>query len=173
MRSVTHSVVVCTSTHHGEPRAMTMSSFTSLTLTPTPLVTFNVATPSRTLDAIAWSGEFNVHILAGDARGMALADILARGNTDGGMAMPLEMEEGGTGPPLLRQDGVLYVLRCRLAHEAASKGLVKVRDHMIVIGEVMELIPMESEGGEGEFGLVYADREYRSVGDVIPRGGAR
>ncbi|KJZ77700.1 hypothetical protein HIM_02877 [Hirsutella minnesotensis 3608] len=57
MRLLASPVVVCTATHGSEPRAMTMSSFTSLTLTPTPLITFNVATPSRTLDAIASSRE--------------------------------------------------------------------------------------------------------------------
>ncbi|KAF4591913.1 heat shock protein 90 [Ophiocordyceps camponoti-floridani] len=48
---------------------MTMSSLTSLSLSPTPLVTFNVATPSRTLDAMAGSGRFNMHILTGDTAG--------------------------------------------------------------------------------------------------------
>jgi flavin reductase (DIM6/NTAB) family NADH-FMN oxidoreductase RutF len=148
---------------------MTMSSFTSLTLTPTPLVTFNVRTPSRTLDAIASSRQFNVHILVGDKRGKAVADHFTQGNMDGKGLWGMKYEDDGTinGSPLLRDEGIMYVLRCRLFEEGVEGGLPQVRDHVMVVGEVLEVV-----GGEGEesleFGLAYADRKYREVGDVIP-----
>ncbi|KAK0652022.1 flavin reductase like domain-containing protein [Cercophora newfieldiana] len=191
MRLLPHSVVVCTSTSPAKthrpptPRAMTMSSFTSLALTPTPVVSFNIATPSRTFDAVEATRKFNIHILADDVSGARIADWLARGNSGGrkvfeGLAEECECVvvegegEGGRGeePPVLRGKGVLYVLRCRLLEEP-ERGLVKVRDHVIVLGEVMEIL----EGGVVEdgkrrhrheqFGLLYADRRYRQLGNCI------
>lgn len=168
MRLLTNPVVVCTSTHGSTPRAMTMSSFTSLTLSPTPLVTFNVATPSRTLDAVSASGEFNIHVLAGDEAGAAVADHFTRGNVDGvfdGLE-GAEVESVAGLPPLLKGEGVLRVLRCRVLKDGPHGGLMRVRDHVIVVGEVVEMIPGKKSD---EFGLAYADRKYRLVGGVVAK----
>lgn len=144
---------------------MTMSSFTSLTLSPTPLITFNIATPSRTLDAIRTSGAFTVHVLAGDARGAAVASHFTRGNLGGNV---LEGFEGGCdeegGSPVLTSEGVMFALRCKVLKDAAEGGLIRVRDHVIVVGEVMEMVPVAGEMG---FGLVYGDRQYRQIGEVL------
>lgn len=145
-----------------------MSSFTSLTLKAKPVITFNVATPSRTLDSIEASREFNIHILAGDSSGAAVADHFTRGNVSDVFAgledVVLEQSDDGRTPPLLRGKGVVHVLRCRLLDDEPSRGFMKVRDHMIVAAEVVEMIPgVESK----EFGLAYADRKYRQVGSVI------
>lgn len=173
LRLFTNPIVVCTATHHGTPRAMTMSSFTSLTLFPTPIVSFNVATPSRTLDAITSSKEFNIHVLAGDESGASVADHFTRGNVDGVFdtiegatyTRGKEQEQDGTcSAPLLEGEGVLRVLRCRLLRDGTTGGLVRVRDHVIVVGEVVETIPGNQTK---EFGLAYADRRYRQVGSVI------
>ncbi|KHN97218.1 Flavin reductase-like, FMN-binding protein [Metarhizium album ARSEF 1941] len=170
-RLLTNPIVVCTAAHNGTPRAMTMSSFTSLTLSPTPLVSFNIATPSRTLDAITSSGEFNIHVLASDESGAALADHFIRGNTDdvfdtiAGATYTMDRgEPGRNSAPLLKGEGVLRVLRCKLLRDGATRGLVRVRDHVIVVGEVVEMIPGNKTK---EFGLAYADRRYRQVGGVI------
>lgn len=170
MRLLPHSVVVCTAMHNNTPRAMTMSSFTSLTLQPTPLVSFNVASPSRTLDAIAAARAFNIHVMAGDARGARLADRFTKGNAGAALFDGLEWTtmttcEGEGGAPVLREEGVLRVLRCRVLNEADGSGLVRVRDHVIVVGEVVEVLDGRDEG-EG-FGLAYADRRYRQVGSEI------
>lgn len=148
---------------------MTMSSFTSLTLTPTPLITFNVRTPSRTLDAIASSGYFNIHVLAGDERGKVVADQFTQGNTDGkGLwGVKYKAGDGKDRAPLLQDEGIMYVLRCRLFDEGVEGGLPQVRDHVMVVGEVVEIVDGEA-GDSLEFGLAYADRKYREVGEVIP-----
>ncbi|KAK3940806.1 flavin reductase like domain-containing protein [Diplogelasinospora grovesii] len=203
MRLVTHSVVACTSTLPGTaesgglpaPRAMTMSSFTSLALTPTPVVSFNILTPSRTLDAIRASRRFNIHILSGDRKGAKVADRLTRGNLEGikvfqgledecdsQVILPnlevnyLEVQKGQQGgheqtePPLISGPGVLYVFRCKLFDEAHG-GLVKVRDHVIVLGEVIEIVDGREEHDSTEqFGLIYADRTYRQLGNCMVRG---
>ncbi|KXJ92919.1 flavin reductase like domain-domain-containing protein [Microdochium bolleyi] len=61
------------------PRAMTASSFTSLTLHPAPTILFNVTLPSRSHSAILASRAFNVHILSADQHGAKVADLFARG----------------------------------------------------------------------------------------------
>ncbi|KAF5018207.1 hypothetical protein F66182_9819 [Fusarium sp. NRRL 66182] len=167
MRLLPHSVVVCTSNQPGDgPRAMTMSSFTSLTLSPTPLVTFNIATPSRTLDAIRASGIFNVHVLTGDERGASVASHFTKGNVGGKAFEGLEYAQDGEDAPVLTGEGVMFALRCRVLRDAPEDGLVRVRDHVIVVGEVEEMVRVDEEG-EDEFGLVYADRRYRQIGGVL------
>lgn len=157
---------------------MTMSSFTSLSLQPTPVVTFNIATPSRTLDALAETNEFNIHVLAGDASGARVADWFRRGNAE-----PLhvfdhmdrcgcELDETTTlsssAAPLLRGPGIMYALRCKLLEEPLG-GVVKVKDHVIVLGEVLEILEGQTkdEQDNERFSLVYADRRYRQLGDVM------
>ncbi|CAH0044446.1 unnamed protein product, partial [Clonostachys solani] len=174
MRLLTHPVVVCTAHDGTHPRGMTMSSFTSLTLTPTPLITFNVLAPSRTLDAITESGEFNIHILAGDRNGAAVAENFTRGNTDPSVFQSLQSAAskqgqgaGSSSAPVLVGDGILYVLRCRLAGDAAPNGgLIRVRDHIVVVAEVVGTVPGIEDK---EFGLSYSDRSFRGAGEVIAR----
>ncbi|KAK7749938.1 hypothetical protein SLS53_000520 [Cytospora paraplurivora] len=220
MRLLPHSVVVCTSastttttttTQSGSdpapaaravPRGMTMSSFTSLTLHPTPLVTFNIATPSRTLDAVSQARRFNIHVLSGDVAGGRVAEWFRRGNAEGlgifdadrmraGCGCEVaaadgdgdDVGEGGAGltseaaaaaaappsPPLLRGPGVLYALRCRLLDDEPARGLVRVRDHVLVLAEVVDIVEGEGREGEEPFGLAYADRRYRQLGcTMIP-----
>lgn len=62
------------------PRAMTVSSFTSLSIEPVPRVTFNVTLPSTTYEAIMKCGRFNAHILSGDDHGARIAELFTRGN---------------------------------------------------------------------------------------------
>lgn len=73
-------------------------------------------------------------------------------------------QDGSVSAPLLKGDGVLRVLRCKLLRDSDMEGLVRVRDHVIVVGEVVEMIPGNKTQ---EFGLAYADRRYRQVGGVI------
>ncbi|KUI57966.1 hypothetical protein VP1G_05241 [Cytospora mali] len=196
MRLLPHSVVVCTSASASAstttttpssdssstsrtasvPRGMTMSSFTSLTLHPTPLITFNIATPSRTLDAVSHSRRFNIHVLSGDADGARVADWFRRGNAEGlGVFEAGKMKEGcgcevvgqkqeqeqhglegdvRGGAPLLRGPGVLYALRCRLLDDEPVGGLVRVRDHVLVVAEVVDIVEGVDREGEEPFGLI-------------------
>ncbi|KAK1715560.1 flavin reductase like domain-containing protein [Colletotrichum acutatum] len=170
MRRLAHSVVVATATDRaGRPRGMTMSSFVSLSMEPVPLVTFNVRTPSRTLDAIHESGGvFNVHVLAEGGEGARVADLFTRGNAGAGEGLfeglpeGVEVVEEDGEAPLLEGKGVLYVIKCR----ALGEGMVRVRDHVVVVGEVEGVV---RGGGEG-FGLVYADRRYRTLGECLVKG---
>ncbi|KAK3297215.1 uncharacterized protein B0H64DRAFT_440688 [Chaetomium fimeti] len=144
-----------------------MSSFTSLALTPTPVVSFNIATPSRTLDAVAASGCFNIHVLADDAGGARVADWFTGGNAEGRGAFERLVEEGGG---IVGGGG-----GGGGGGKEAPVGLVRVRDHVIVLGEVLEIV--EGTGAQREreerFGLLYTDRRYRQLGDCITPGEER
>ncbi|KAB5550926.1 flavin reductase like domain-containing protein [Coniochaeta sp. 2T2.1] len=191
MRLLPHSVLVCTSfspSQNNQPRGMTVSSFTSLSLSPA-LVTFHVATPSRTLDAIRASGVLNFHVLSGDGKGAGVAAHFTAGNNarvfsgEGLRGAGLRARVGEAGPggdkhaaegqqqaPVLEGEGVMYVLRCRLFKEAQD-GVVMVRDHAIVVAEVVDIIETSgrTEQGHESFGLVYADRHYRGLGETFVR----
>jgi flavin reductase (DIM6/NTAB) family NADH-FMN oxidoreductase RutF len=140
-----------------------------------------MASPSRTLDAVSESGRFNIHILAGDPSGAALADRFTRGNEAsraalerlaleaGELSSPSPEDGANESPPMLVGEGVLYVLRCQLL-DHPSGGLVPVRDHVIVLGQVLDIAEGRgaSKGhGEDPFGLIYADRTYRTLGKAL------
>ncbi|PKS11035.1 hypothetical protein jhhlp_002795 [Lomentospora prolificans] len=172
MRELPHSVVVCTSipsTNTPEEaldrrnfRGMTMSSFTSLSLDPIPLVSFNIKKPSRTLDAIRESGRFNIHILRADAHGVKVAEWFSTSNASFNpferiQSSGCEVYPHRTGA-ILWGEGVRTVLSCKV------EKLLGVRDHEIVVGEVEQVL------GGGEFeALAYAQRQYRPVGPPIQR----
>ncbi|KAI0095937.1 flavin reductase like domain-containing protein [Daldinia grandis] len=97
MRQIPHPVVVITTLENAHsiaelrdrsedqalppvPRAMTVSSFTSLSVDPVPRVTFNVSLPSTTYQALMKCGKFNAHILSSDDHGVRIADLFTRGN---------------------------------------------------------------------------------------------
>lgn len=60
------------------PRAMTVSSFASLSLTPRKSVTFNVNLPSHTFKAMESTRRFNVHVLMDNEDGSRLARRFAQ-----------------------------------------------------------------------------------------------
>ncbi len=161
-----------------------MSSFASLSLHPNPVVTFNIAMPSRTEDAISKARRFMIHILSGDANGARMADVFRTGNARPASTLRKLSRAGcqvvwPTGShqpcpdaeqPFLRGPGVLYVLRCKLLDEPQG-GLVPVRDHVVVLGEVMETIlgdaPVTDSTGAPLFGLIYGDRHYRQLSGTV------
>ena len=129
----------------------------------------------------------------------------ASGNIFEGMVMGTarvapRQEEDGVSPPVLEGSGVLCVMKCRvlqddgdtasaegLADEGsalddetralprAAGGLFRVRDHVLVLGEVMDIIDgagtnqSESEHTDRKFGLLYADRHYRQLGSILEK----
>ena len=137
-----------------------MSSFTSLTLYPTPLVTFNIRFPSRTLDALRATETFCIHIIRGDETGAQLASRFTQGNEGDAAAQGVRWKEG-----VLDEDGVEFVLKCQLARGEGlpNGGVVVVRDHVLVVAEVKEVTVV----GEGGSALAYSDRQYRRVGDML------
>lgn len=79
---------------------------------------------------------------------------------------PQKQQGEGAVAPLLKGKGVLYAIKCKVLDDAPTGGLVRVRDHVVVLAEVVEIV--EGEDGPAEvFGLAYADRRYRTVGNTM------
>lgn len=185
MRRIPHPVVVITSAAPTQPedapetafRAMTVSSFNTVTLDPTPLVSFNVRVPSATHSAMTVSGFFLAHLLAANETGAAIAHTLAKGGQSQGQAFQSLVERGDAvqifsglktaGAPLLAGSGVLQVLRCRTLEGKD----VEIGDHRVVVAEVVSVMSKPSSGGSAAsdqaMGLSYCDRGYRALGDPI------
>ncbi|KAJ5281167.1 hypothetical protein N7478_006539 [Penicillium angulare] len=87
MRQVPYPVAIITSTDPTGPqdtssfRGMTVSSFNTVTLTPHPVISFNVRRPSETLNALLASRRFLVHLLAPGSATATLARDFSKGNT--------------------------------------------------------------------------------------------
>jgi hypothetical protein len=60
------------------------------------------------------------------------------------------------------------VVRCAVLGEekATQDGILSVRDHALVLGEVEEIVPGNDDG---QYGLSYADGRYRRVGAKISK----
>lgn len=130
-----------------------------------------------------------IHVLSGDVQGARLADVFRVGNAHPASTLCALQRSGSqivwpdTRPglhkdheqPFLRGAGVLYVLRCRLLDEPL-RGLVPVRDHVVVLGEILEIIDGDAEAvddaGTPRFGLLYGDRHYRQLSGAKLRTGS-
>ncbi|KAI9375997.1 flavin reductase like domain-containing protein [Aspergillus egyptiacus] len=88
----TSTSTTATTTTASRFRGMTVSSFNTVTLTPTPVISFNVRRPSETLHALLSSGRFLVHLLAPKKETAALARDFARGNQS--LALSVKGNEG-------------------------------------------------------------------------------
>ena len=153
---------------------MTVSSFTTVTLNPVPIVSFNIRLPSTTYQAIKKRGRFKIHVLAADERGAFVADLFTRGDAKAAfreLARRFDGWDNGdvlNGPRLIGQH-VIAVLNASLMPEKC----VEVGDHVIVIAEVFYIdqaksaddVPLDRQ----KIGLMYALREYRGLGEAIER----
>ncbi|CZS93631.1 hypothetical protein WAI453_001143 [Rhynchosporium graminicola] len=63
-------------------RGMTLSSFTSFSMSPEPRVTFNIAFPSRTLSALTQTRYFLIHILNSNRVAAMIAHSFAKGSAN-------------------------------------------------------------------------------------------
>ena len=135
-----------------------VSSFNTVSLNPGPYVSFNIKLPSSTYAAIEASCVFTASGLK-DAR---VADAFVKHKAAAGRPYG-----DGVWSDLVETDGRLkkgsggtWWMRCRLQRDKCSQ----VGDHVIVVAKVVECGGYE--GGEG-IGLVYAEGDYRKVGEVV------
>ncbi|GAO48227.1 hypothetical protein SAICODRAFT_31348 [Saitoella complicata NRRL Y-17804] len=163
MRSLPQPVVIITTADPNSPlnrRGLTLSSLTSLSLHPIPLLSFNIRLPSRASGLLHRSGRFVVHILPASQRyadlcaAFATSEYTASGDQDvkDPWAMGYEWKVSGEGQPVL--EGALVKMHCKV------RRTVEVGDHEVWVGEVTKV---NNSQKEGEYGLLYCDRKYRSV----------
>ncbi|KAJ5138413.1 uncharacterized protein N7515_003261 [Penicillium bovifimosum] len=172
MRRVPYPVAIITATDPSGPddtssfRGMTVSSFSTVTLTPQPVISFNVRRPSETLNALLASRRFLVHLLAPGSATATLARDFSKGNvTLAAMLsghgefefarLPARDEDAGSlnALPILQRRGAghanaradfPFVFECEL-----MKDKIDVHDHSIVLGTVLRTI----EGSESDMAL--------------------
>lgn len=151
----------------GAFRGMTVSSFTTVTMTPFPVVCFNVKEPSRTLAAVVGSGRFYAHIIADNDAGAALADLFTKAYEDPAEPFLRSSDVGSTklmtsrSGPIFTGKAVVGGLHCKVMHDKS----VVVGDHKVIFAEVTEVTPSEPESQQT--GLAYAHRAYMSAGSSI------
>ncbi|KAJ5345066.1 FMN-binding split barrel-like protein [Penicillium brevicompactum] len=193
MRRVPYPVAIITATDPSGPqetsfRGMTVSSFSTVTLTPHPVISFNVRRPSETLNALLASRRFLVHLLAPGPATATLARDFSKGNatltamlSGHGEFEFAALDAGNERPlPILRRKGsgdsnadFPFVLECTLHPEK-----IDVHDHSIVLGTVVRTIEgpePEASGPEGRVDehspdrlcLAYANTKFWKMGGEI------
>ncbi|KAK3718675.1 hypothetical protein LTR37_004892 [Vermiconidia calcicola] len=202
LRTLTHPVVLVTSKLQESPtqpdshdakdpsepdlrphRGVTVSSFNTVTLFPTPIVSFNLKVPSRSWDAIVDSGRLRVHFLSATPEGAAVAheftqaydrpdEPFRRLRAAGAHVGPRSWERNRQllTPPRVSMEGVV----CRVDARLIKEQCVQVGDHVIVIAEVGHVAVQVARLGESTpvdleavAGLAYARRGYRTVGAEV------
>ncbi|KAJ5224548.1 FMN-binding split barrel-like protein [Penicillium citrinum] len=199
MRRVPYPVAIITATDPSAPsdttafRGMTVSSFSTVTLTPHPVISFNVRRPSETLNALLSSGRFLVHLLAPSPATATLARDFSKGNTTlasmlsghGDFEFNALTPSRDNGPsqerplPILRRRGKSpdqivdfpFVFECTL-----HPSKIDVHDHSIVLGTVVRAIECPGASCSVEQGdehspdhlcLTYANTRFWKMGSEI------
>ncbi|KAK5710008.1 hypothetical protein LTS12_028031 [Elasticomyces elasticus] len=178
-------------------RGMTISSFSTVTLHPEPIITFNARRPSETLTALLSSRRFLVHLLAPGSATAALARDFSRGNRNHDLSVisgeGAEFEyvpypaasdavpEPGAGGSDNGDGGVLPLLRRKTSQTsqevtkdtpfilecALHPQQMDVYDHTIVLGRVVRTIVPQQSADGSSLCLTYADTRFWGMGKEI------
>ncbi|KAI1627135.1 flavin reductase like domain-containing protein [Exophiala viscosa] len=186
MRKIPHPVAIITATDttaspSGGPeawRGATVSSLNTVTLSPYPVISFNINKISSTLDAIYATGHFNVHFLSSSPQGKMIASKFARGNASSpfydehGELEPFvrQLEAGPApspvSPPIIRPrfPGKPVAVPLRLHCTLMQSKVVEIGDHLVVFGRVIRTFYQNDHFDRDTAGetpiLVYANGDY-------------
>jgi flavin reductase (DIM6/NTAB) family NADH-FMN oxidoreductase RutF len=151
LRQWTTGVTIVSSCHNGYQHGMTVSSFTSVALSP-PLVMISLQREARTHALIVESGVFGITILAESQQ--AISERFA-GHTadDEDRFAGLESFTLITGAPFLK--GGLAFLDCKLINSQV------IGEQTVFFGEILAL-DFKPVGRP----LVYHDRRYHGLNDI-------
>lgn len=179
MRSVPSSVVVLTTrVPSAEPnidslRGMTLSSLSSITLEPEPIISFSIRGPSRTLDCIIAGQPFTANFLKTHPTAASIADIFSKPHDDPSqpfraiLASDWVESFDDQASPAIKSDHVPARFTCQLL---PGKSL-DVGDHTVVFARVTQIwraTSVKSSKPPRTF-LAYAQAGYRSLhGNQIP-----
>jgi 3-hydroxy-9,10-secoandrosta-1,3,5(10)-triene-9,17-dione monooxygenase reductase component len=125
-------VTIVTTNHDGHNVGLTANSFNSVSLDP-PLVLWSLAKKSSNIDAFKNVDAFAVHILGSDQE--SLSNQFATPGID--KFAGVDFEIGNDGVPLLRNCAARF--ECRTAYRYDGG------DHIIFVGEVLDLEQSEKE----------------------------
>lgn len=151
MRNWTSGVTLVTARSGDEIHGMTVSSFTSLSLTP-PLVMVSLEKNTRTHGYVSRSGVFGVTIFSWDQEEISTRFAISQTET-GYRFKGLKTFSLVTGSPF-PEEAMAYI-DCRVvaAHEAGT--------HTIYYGEVVA-----TKNGDKNEPLVYFNQGYRTIEDA-------
>ena len=153
MRHWATGVVIVSSAHDGVRHGMTVSSFTSLALTP-PLVLVSLEQKSRTHDLVIGAGAFGVSILAGDQ--VEVSNRFAgRETEDSDRFGDLETHTLTTGCPLLTNAMAVFDCKLNASYPAGT--------HTMMIGEVVASKVIHD--ADQTQPLLYFNRDYRNLAE--------
>ncbi|ESZ96895.1 hypothetical protein SBOR_2689 [Sclerotinia borealis F-4128] len=191
MRHIPHSAVVLTTPNlrpeAGEPvgtAGMTLSSFATLTLSPEPIITFNIKRPSRTLDALKalqhpdtiasvpkeMHRRFHIHILQANSLGAGIADRFSRGGPISSEDLTMISKRGGTlnrpeKHPHPFSKGIRRSFECQILQDGKG-GFIDVGDHTLVFGKVIKIAskykPLQLKKEKSWNGLCYLGGRYHT-----------
>jgi len=160
----------------------TVSSFTSVTLGPPPIISFNLRVPSKTLSGILRHKEFRVNIPRASETGAAIAHAFVTGKHEEGFETVAKfghwvgldnVQSAQTrtslenSAPFIHGYGIHGVISCK----AIPEKFIHVGDHVVVIAEVSSVShslhrPLEVSEDSRHFAnanlaLSYAQQRYR------------
>lgn len=129
-RFATGVAIVTTTGVRGQPVAITVNSFSSVSLEP-PLVLWSLDRRSSAMAAFAQSAGFAIHVLSSAQQD--LSSRFAQRGVDKFADFPLQRHERGY--PLLSEAHALIVCE--------RHAMSEVGDHMLLIGRVVDLMVTE------------------------------
>ncbi len=147
MRAYPQGVTVVTTQAEDGPKGITVSSFTSVSLTP-PLVLVSIAKNSQLHDLFRGAKGFAVNFLGDDQK--SVSDRFAGRTEARDKFDDLKFRSGLTGSPVI--EGVRAVIECK------TWRVYEGGDHSIIIGEVVSAIAMNVKRP-----LVYYTQQYTTT----------
>lgn len=175
MRSVPSSVVVLT-THDGSSgakvtldsiRGMTVSSMTSVTLEPEPIISFSIRGPSRTLDCINQGQPFYVNFLADNRQGALIAGEFAQYHEDPSQPFrTLEEQELTSISPHMDSRGPYFKGRDNPAYfkcELLPGKTIEIGDHTVIFARVEHIWVSPRMYSQRPKFLAYAQTQYHAL----------
>ncbi|SCV00995.1 LANO_0F09626g1_1 [Lachancea nothofagi CBS 11611] len=158
-------------------RGVTLSSVSSLSLKPMPLLQFNLQLPSFTSESLHLHEYFAIHLLKPDAESMALARTFSKGAMKhhvSGEVVPTQpfrdltdevhydtypLKHSGLVVPVLTNSERVFVCQ--------KKDVFRVGDHEIWVGKVEDIIENSALGATVSGGLLYCNRRFHKLGGHI------
>ncbi|SCV03116.1 LAMI_0H05600g1_1 [Lachancea mirantina] len=163
-------------TSHASFRGLTLSSVSSLSLKPKPLVQFNLQVPSFTSEALHKYKHFAIHLLKPNMVSTRLARTFSKGamvHDSSGEIVPtrpfedLVEEKHYRTYKLSSSDLVIPILKnAERVFVCEAMEVFKVGDHEIWVGEIQDIL---TNGGDQSVdgGVLYCNRKFHVLGDQI------
>ena len=163
--------------NHEKFRGVTLSSATSLSLKPTPLVQFNLQLPSFTSDFLHDFNHFALHLMKPNVESIHLARNFSKGamkHVENGQVVPTQPFAG-------LQEGIEYETYgiegtnlCIPILKNSERVIVcqgykqfKVGDHEIWVGKVEDIVCRGPHDESVTGGLLYCNRNFHILGGPI------